>query len=99
MTPENTILFPGGKTQQRFNDIGKGNTASAANSPTPYRDELFGPEFANSVFISDPSFNLIHREILEADGVSFKSHRAAGEQDREFLTSTDNWFRPTQLKI
>ena len=99
MTPENTILFPPAKTQQRFNDIGKGNTASAANSPTPYRDELFGPEFANSVFVSDPSFNLIHREILEADGVSFKSHRAASERDREFLTSTDNWFRPTMLKV
>jgi putative membrane-bound dehydrogenase-like protein len=99
LTAENYNLYPAGKTQQRFNDIGKGNTTSAANSPTPYRDELFGPEFANTVFISDPSFNLIHREILEPDGVSFKSHRAENERDREFLSSTDIWFRPTMIKI
>jgi putative membrane-bound dehydrogenase-like protein len=97
--PENNNLYPAGKTQQRFNDIGKGNTASAANSATAYRDELFGPEFANSVFISDPSFNLIHREVLERDGVSFKSHRPPEEQNREFLSSTDNWFRPITMKI
>ncbi|HUS35870.1 MAG TPA: PVC-type heme-binding CxxCH protein, partial [Verrucomicrobiae bacterium] len=98
-TPENNNLYPAGKTQQRFNDIGKGNTASAANSATAYRDDLFGPEFANSVFISDPSFNLIHREVLERDGVSFKSHRAPEELNREFLASTDNWFRPITMKI
>ncbi len=99
ITPENNNLFPVGKTQQRFNDIGKGNTASAANSPTPYRDDLFGPAYASSVFISDPSFNLIHREVLSQDGVSFKSHRAPEERDREFLASTDTWFRPVTVKV
>lgn len=99
ITAENNDLFPAGKTQQRFNDIGRGNTTSAANSPTCYRDDLFGAEFVNSVFISDPSFNLVHREILEPDGVTFKSHRAVAERSREFLSSTDNWFRPTMLKI
>jgi putative heme-binding domain-containing protein len=51
------------------------------------------------VFISDPSFNVVHREILERDGVSFKSHRAESEQNREFLSTSDIWFRPTTLKI
>ena len=41
----------------------------------------------------------MHREILETDGVTFTSHRASDEQDREFLASSDNWFRPTMLKI
>jgi mono/diheme cytochrome c family protein len=30
--------------------------------------------------------------------VTFRSHRAADEKDREFLASSDNWFRPTMLK-
>ena len=98
-TPENNNLFPAGKTQQRFNDIGKGQTVSAAMSAAAYRDELFGADFASSVFISDPSWNLIHREVLERNGVTFKSRRAPEEQNREFLASTDNWFRPTTLKI
>ncbi len=71
---------------------------TSANSATPYRGGLFGKEFARSVFISEPVHNLVHREVLVPDGVSFKSHRAAGEEKSEFLASTDNWFRPVQLK-
>src|SRR6185295_3774594 len=57
-----------------------------------------GPDFATSVFISEPVHNVVHREVLEPDGATFTSKRAAGEQDREFLASTDAWFRPTMLK-
>src|SRR5262249_13075044 len=65
---------------------------------TPYRDDLFGPDFATSIFISEPVHNLIHLEVLQSDGVSFTSHRASDEKDSEFLASEDNWFRPTMLK-
>ena len=82
---------------QRFNDIGMVRHVTSANSAMPYRDELFGPDFANSVFISEPVHNLVHCEILEAEGVSFTSHRA-DEKETEFLASTDNWFRPTMIK-
>jgi hypothetical protein len=41
-------------------------------------------KFATSIFISEPVHNLIHREVLEADGVSFKSRRAKDEQNSEF---------------
>ncbi len=96
--PNPTRVYPIARLQQRFNFVGAPNSASAANSATPYRDELFGPEFATSVFISDPSYNLVHREVLEADGVTFTSHRAPDEQEAEFLASSDTWFRPTMLK-
>ena len=71
---------------------------TSANSATPYRGGLFGKDFARSVFISEPVHNLVHREVLVPEGVSFKSHRAAGEEKSEFLASTDNWFRPVQMK-
>ncbi len=35
---------------------------------------------------------------LEPDGPSLKGTRAPGEADREFLASSDAWFRPTMLK-
>ncbi|SVE51290.1 uncharacterized protein METZ01_LOCUS504144, partial [marine metagenome] len=50
------------------------------------------------VFISEPVHNLVHREVLEPDGVTFTSHRAKGEEKSEFLASSDNWFRPTMTK-
>ncbi len=39
--------------------------------------------------------NLIHHQVLSRDGVSFKSKRSL--ERREFVTSTDNWFRPTNF--
>jgi putative heme-binding domain-containing protein len=35
---------------------------------------------------------------MTADGLSFTSRRLDDEQQSEFLASTDNWFRPTQIK-
>ncbi|MBI3877307.1 MAG: c-type cytochrome, partial [Verrucomicrobia bacterium] len=96
-TPPNQV-FTVGKPQQRFNWPDRINEVTSANSATPYRDDLFGPDFATSVFMSEPANNVVHREVLEPDGVTFKSHRAPDEQDREFLASADNWFRPTMLK-
>lgn len=96
--PDGTRLYPTSKTLQRFNDPGGANHLTSGNSPTPYRDDLFGGDFGRSVFISEPVHNLVHREQLESVGVTFKSHRAKNEAHREFLTSRDNWFRPTQLK-
>lgn len=90
--------FPVGRTQQRFNDIGAVGHVTSACSVTPYRDSLFGPEYTNSIFICEPAQNLVHREVLEPKGVSFSSRRAEGEADREFLASTDTWFRPVQMK-
>jgi putative membrane-bound dehydrogenase-like protein len=95
---DGTRVFPTSKTLQRFNDPSGANHLTSGNSPTPYRANLFGPDFAHSVFISEPVHNLVHREELEADGVTFKSHRAQNEPHREFLSSKDNWFRPTQIK-
>ena len=93
-----TRVFPISRSLQRFNEIGSVGHVTSANSATPYRDGLFGPAFATSVFISEPVYNLIHREVLETDGVTFTSHQAADEKESEFLASTDNWFRPTMLK-
>jgi putative membrane-bound dehydrogenase-like protein len=93
-----TRLFPTSHTPPRFNDPGAANRVTSANSLTPYRDDLFGPEFATSVFVSEPVHNLVHRMVLEPQGMSFRGRRGPGEEGREFLASSDNWFRPTMLK-
>src|SRR5688572_3563739 len=95
---QSTRLYPASRIRQRFNDPHQAGHVTSGNSPTPYRDDLFGPEFATSVFISDPVHNLIHREVLQEDGVSFRSHRAEDERESEFLASTDHWFRPIMMR-
>jgi hypothetical protein len=59
---------------------------------------VFGADYAASVFISEPVHNVVHREVLEPDGATFTSHRAADETEREFLASADDWFRPTMTR-
>jgi putative membrane-bound dehydrogenase-like protein len=97
LEPE-TRLFPVSRTVARFNDFGMANQVTSANSPTPYRDELFGPWYANSLFVSEPVHNLVHRMNLVPEGVTFRGRRGPNEAGREFLASSDNWFRPTMLK-
>jgi putative membrane-bound dehydrogenase-like protein len=92
-------VFAIGRKQQRLNDVGMAGHVTSANSPTPYRDELFGPDFAGAVFISEPVHNLVRCELLHPAGVSFVSTRWAEESQREFLASTDPWFRPTGMRI
>jgi putative membrane-bound dehydrogenase-like protein len=93
-----TRLYPISRILTRFNDPGAAGHVTSANSPTPYRDDLFGPKFATSLFVSEPVHNLVHRMILEPNGASYRGVRAPGEVGCEFLASSDNWFRPTQMK-
>jgi putative membrane-bound dehydrogenase-like protein len=93
-----TRVFPVSAPMVRPNQPWSLNYVTSGCSPCPYRDDLFGPEFATSVFASEPVHNAVHREVLARDGSGFTSHRAAGEEQSEFLASTDNWFRPITLK-
>jgi HEAT repeat protein len=43
--------------------------------------------------------NLVHREVVWQDGFLVKSRRADDEHGMEFVASTDNWFRPTMVRV
>ena len=58
-------------------------------------DALPGNSYYGNSFVCEPTGNLVHRDILEPDGPTFKSHYADGEF--EFLASPDEWFRPVDL--
>jgi putative heme-binding domain-containing protein len=96
--PDPERIFAISRPQQRFNWPTHVFEVTSACSATPYRDEVLGPDFASSVFICEPANNVVHREVLQPEGVSFVSHRGREEQSSEFLASTDNWFRPVMVK-
>ncbi len=91
-------LYPASRTQERFNDATHANRVTSACGLEIYRDELLGKEYYGNAFTCEPVHNLVHREVLAPDGVTFRSTRATNELNREFLTSTDNWFRPVQAR-
>ena len=98
--PDAGRVFPISRLQQRFNDVGMSGHVTSAATFGPYRDSLFGPEFERSLFIAEPSHNLVHRMPLEPDGVSFTAAKPPADagQPREFLASRDPWFRPVNVR-
>ena len=99
VAPGAAPVFPASRTLTRFNDFHTANRFTSACSSMVYRDELIKTANGESqAFISEPVHNLVHREVMRADGLSFTSQRVPSEEQSEFLASTDNWFRPTQIK-
>ncbi|MCI0700224.1 MAG: neutral/alkaline non-lysosomal ceramidase N-terminal domain-containing protein [Planctomycetia bacterium] len=96
---ERTIRRAGGVDAKRFpgTELVPGGYITSACSPLIYTSDLFEPEFRGNNFVCDPANNLIHREILKEKGAVFTAVRAY--EDREFLASTDNWFRPVHLTL
>ncbi|HYM13589.1 MAG TPA: PVC-type heme-binding CxxCH protein [Bryobacterales bacterium] len=84
--------------QQRYdeNHLNKteevGGYFTAASGGTVYTGDAWPKEYDGNVFTGDVNGNLVHRDIIEPDGVTFRAHRA--KDGVEFLASTDIWFRP-----
>ena len=41
----------------------------------------------------------MHRAIVQRDGSGYTAHHAGERQKSEFLASTDQWFRPINLRV
>lgn len=70
---------------------------TSATGITIYRGDAWPEEYRNNAFIGDVGSNLVHRKVMDPDGVSLKAHRPAGEEKTEFVRSKDIWFRPVQF--
>jgi mono/diheme cytochrome c family protein len=68
---------------------------TAACSPLVYRGGLLGSAYDNNVFVAEPAGNLIKRNVLKDSG--YIIHGQQAYQNREFLASTDERFRPVSL--
>ncbi|TDJ70336.1 MAG: dehydrogenase, partial [Planctomycetota bacterium] len=70
-------------------------TVTAACGPHVYRGAAFPAEFNGDAFVCEPSGNLVQRYIVDEEEGRLSARNAyAG---REFLTSTDERFRPVNM--
>ncbi len=70
-------------------------TFTAACGLVIYRGTALPEPYRENGFTCDPTSNIVHRTVLADNGPAWKGHR--GEEGKEFLASTDNWFRPVFL--
>ncbi|MDG2390030.1 MAG: neutral/alkaline non-lysosomal ceramidase N-terminal domain-containing protein [Planctomycetaceae bacterium] len=96
--PGAAAVYPISRTLGRFNDFDRTNRFTSACSPIIYRDSDLGEQYAGNSFVCEPVHNLVHREVMRREGVTFRSSRAPEEQKSEFLASTDNWSRPAMIR-
>jgi putative membrane-bound dehydrogenase-like protein len=98
LAPDNRV-FAVSAPMQRVNQPESYGHVTSACSPAPYRDVRLGEGFfADSVFICEPVHNAVHREVLREEHFGLASSGGTDEQNREFLASSDHWFRPVMVK-
>jgi putative membrane-bound dehydrogenase-like protein len=87
--------------QQRYDDLKLDRTEHVAGyitgaaGGTLYSGDAWPPSYLGSLFTGDVSGNLVRRDVLTPDGVTFQARPA--KENVEFLASTDPWFRPTSF--
>jgi len=95
---EQAQLYPSSRTLTRFNDFEHVNRSTSTCGLEIYRDVLLGSAYEGDVFVCEPVHNLVLRSALAPSGFTFTAKRAPGEEQSEFLSSTDNWFRPVMVR-
>ncbi len=86
--------------QRRFDELDVDRTEvvsgyfTGASGGTFYTGDTFLEKYRGNLFTGDVVGNLVHRDLIVPEGPIFRAERAPEERDREFLVSTDPWFRP-----
>jgi putative membrane-bound dehydrogenase-like protein len=70
---------------------------TSACGVTIYDGTALPPKYRGNSFTCEPAGNLVHHDVLSPSNETFVAKRAY--EDREFLASPDNWFRPVNLAV
>ena len=62
-----------------------------------YAGGAFPEVFDRVTFVTESVHNLVHADLVEDAGATFVARRLI--EDREFLASTDSWFRPVNTAV
>lgn len=68
---------------------------TGATGVTIYRGDAWPSEYRGQAFVGDVGSNIVHRKVLEPNGVAVIAKRV--DDKKEFVASTDIWFRPAQF--
>lgn len=68
---------------------------TGATGATIYTGNAWPEEYLGMAFVGDVGSNIVHRKRFETKGLTLVAHRI--DPQREFLASSDIWFRPVQF--
>ena len=79
---------------QLLTDVG---VMTSASGLTYYLADLFPPAYRSAAFVAECAHNLVHVDAVRDHNVTFRASRMF--DGREFLASTDSWFRPVNFYV
>ncbi|WP_245542639.1 PVC-type heme-binding CxxCH protein [Segetibacter koreensis] len=79
---------------QLLTDVG---VITSACGITDYLGGAFPAPFDSVTFVAEPVSNLVHVDRIKENGTTFTASRI--HPNKEFLASTDPWFRPVNMYI
>ncbi|MEX2140266.1 MAG: PVC-type heme-binding CxxCH protein [Pirellulales bacterium] len=91
-------VFARSRLQKRYHTFEHADRYTSACAATPYRDDLLFNDGAQHLFVCEPVHNLVQHLALSEQGTSFTAVVPEHREQRDFLTSTDPWFRPVNLR-
>ncbi|WP_436835206.1 PVC-type heme-binding CxxCH protein [Arenibacter algicola] len=74
---------------------------TGASGGTYYDGDKFSKEYYGNIFTGDVAGSLVHRDILSVvDSLPYMvAKRGEKEKDKEFMATTDSWFRPANFSV
>lgn len=96
---ESARLFPISTAATRPNHPEQAGHFTAASGMLFIPEGSFHPSLDNCILSMDVVANLIHRDVITPDGPIFKGSRHQDEHDHDFIASTDEHFRPTDIEF
>ena len=79
---------------QLLTDLG---VMTSACGITAYLGAEFPSTYDNALFVAEPVSNIVHVDLISDKGTGFVASRQHTE--KEFLASTDAWFRPVNMYV
>jgi mono/diheme cytochrome c family protein len=71
---------------------------TAACGPDFFRGTLLRPQDRGDIFVAEPAANLVRQLDVQEDRARLRGENAYAAQQQEFLTSSDERFRPVNLR-
>src|SRR5262245_28482496 len=82
--------------QQAYVQIDLVGYFTAAAGAAIYGGGSWPAEWNYSYFTTEPTINIVHHEVVEPNGVTYKAHKT---REAEFIGGRDKWFRPIDTRI
>ena len=94
---DSPIVYPLSSALDRFNDPLTANRYTSVCSTILNLSSGNGESMMGQAIVCEPVHNLVSRLSMVRDGISWRAERFTEDSTREWLRSSDPWFRPVRV--